>query len=65
MVEWGSPCIWTCNFDNDPRKDKGEAEYIQRVTCVVEIRDRPAERGWGKSYEPEDVEALEEASLIL
>lgn len=72
---WGSPCIWTCNFDNDPRKNKGVAEYIQRVSRVVETRDRPAERGWGKLYELEDVEgeeevgerleALEEASLIL
>jgi hypothetical protein len=51
-VEWGLPCIWTCNFDNDPRRDKAVAEYIRRVSYVVEIRDRPGEHGWGKLYEP-------------
>ena len=50
-VEWGLPCVWTCNFDNDPRKDRGVAEYMSKVSVVVEIRDRPGERGWGKLYE--------------
>jgi hypothetical protein len=50
-VEWGIPCIWTCNFDNDPRKDRACAEYMRKVSHVVEIRDRPGERGWGKLYE--------------
>jgi len=71
-VEWGLPCIWTCNFDNDPRKDPGVAAYIARVSVVVEVRDRPGESGWGKLYleedgegvaeDPEWAEALEEAN---
>ena len=59
-VEWGLPCIWTCNFDNDPRKDKGVADYIRRVAYVVEIRDRPGERGWGKLYEASEDEVEDE-----
>ena len=52
-VEWGLPCIWTCNFDNDPRKDRAVAEYMRKVSIVFEVRDRPGERGWGKLYELE------------
>ena len=51
-VEWGLPCIWTCNFDNDPRKDMAVADYIRSVSYVFEVRDRPGEGGWGKLYEP-------------
>ncbi len=51
-IKWGKPCIWTCNFDNDPRKDKAVAEYMKRVSVVVEVRDRPGERCWGKLYLP-------------
>ncbi len=66
-IPWGLPCIWTCNFDSDPRKDKAVAEYIRKVSWVVEIRDRPGEPGWGKLYvsqtsgvdEEEDWEVLE------
>ena len=61
-VDWGLPCIWTCNFDNDPRKDRGVADYIGRVAYVVEIRDRPGERGWGKLYEAENDVGQEEDS---
>jgi hypothetical protein len=53
-IEWGLPCIWTCNFDSDPRKDKAVAEYIRRTAYVFEVRDRPGENGWGKLYIPED-----------
>ena len=60
-VEWGLPCIWTCNFDNDPRKDKEVADYIRRVAYVVEVRDRAGERGWGKLYEEVEDEAGEES----
>ena len=55
-VEWGLPCIWTCNFDNDPRKDRAVADYMAKVSLVFEVRDRPGERGWGKLYEPEEAE---------
>ncbi len=51
-VEWGLPCIWTCNFDNDPRKDKAVADYIRKVSYVVEIREGPGEHCWGKLYVP-------------
>ncbi len=61
-VEWGLPCIWTCNFDNDPRKDKAVADYIRKVSHVVEIRDRPGEHGWGKLYVPQADEVEEEES---
>ena len=74
-IEWGLPCIWTCNFDNDPRKDKGVADYIRKVAYVVEVRDRSGQRDWGKLYEPvkedeeeddeEPLEALEEANYYL
>ena len=30
------------------------AEYIRRVAYVVEVRDRPGQRGWGKLYEAGD-----------
>jgi hypothetical protein len=53
-IEWGLPCIWTCNFDSDPRKDRAVADYIRHVSYVVEIRDRPGESGWGKLYIPVD-----------
>ena len=33
------PCIWTCNFDNNPHKDSGVGDYIRCVSYVVEIRD--------------------------
>ncbi len=49
-IEWGLPCIWTCNFDNDPRKDRAVAKYIERVSYIFEVRDRPAERCWGKLF---------------
>ena len=71
-IEWGLPCIWTCNFDIDPRKDKGVAAYIRKVAHVIEIRDRVGEVSWGKLYESVDddeeeiseewKEALEEAN---
>jgi hypothetical protein len=51
-VEWGLPCIWTCNFDNDPRKDKAVADYIRKVSYVVEIREGPGDHCWGKLYVP-------------
>ena len=54
MVEWGLPCIWTCNWDNDPRKDPVVADFMRNQSVVVEIRDRPGEGGWGKLYEPVD-----------
>ncbi|KAL8876958.1 MAG: hypothetical protein Q9198_004933 [Flavoplaca austrocitrina] len=50
-IMWGFPCIWTCNFDNDPRKDLAVAEYIREVSYVVEIRNRPGPRCWGKLFE--------------
>jgi len=59
-IPWGLPCIWTCNFDSDPRKDKAVAEYIRKVSWVVEIRDRPDEHGWGKLYVPQTDDAEEE-----
>ncbi len=49
-VAWGKPCIWTCNFDNDPRKDPAVAAYLDKVAVVCEIRDRPGERCWGKLF---------------
>ena len=71
-IEWGLPCIWTCNFDNDPRKDKAVAAYMSKVAYVVVVRDRVGEVSWGKLYEPveseeeevdeEPREALEEAN---
>ena len=61
-VEWGLPCIWTCSFDNDPRKDKAVADYLRSLVEVVEVRDRPSERGWGKLYEAVESEAEEENS---
>jgi hypothetical protein len=74
-IEWGLPCIWTCNFDSDPRKYKDVAEYIRRTAYVFEIRDRVGEKGWGKLYVPEKeeedegesdwVEALKEASEYM
>ena len=64
-VEWGLPCVWTCNFDNDPRKDRGVAEYMSKVSVVVEIRDRPGERGWGKLYESGNGDDGEEDSEWL
>lgn len=61
-VEWGLPCVWTCNFDNDPRNNHAVAEYMKRVSYVVEIRDRPGQKGWGKLYVPEEAEEeLEDA----
>ena len=51
-VGWGLPCMWTCNFDNGPWKDPAVAGYIRKASWVVEIRDRPGERGWSKLYEP-------------
>jgi hypothetical protein len=53
VIPWGIPCVWTCNFDNDPRKDKGVAEYMEWASVVVEVRDRVGERCWGKLYEAE------------
>ena len=64
-IPWGLPCIWTCNFDSDPRKDKAVAEYIRKVSYVVEIRDRPGEHGWGKLYVPQVDEVEEEDSEWL
>ena len=74
-IEWGLPCIWTCNWDSDPRKDKAVAEYIRHVAYVIEIRDRPGENGWGKLYVPDAQddevddanwkEALEEARALM
>lgn len=52
MIEWNKPCIWTCNFDNDPRHDPAVAEYLKHVTVVVEIRDREGENSWGKLFNP-------------
>ena len=52
-VTWGLPCIWTCNFDNDPRKDRAVAQYIKTVSYVCVIRDRDGERCWGKLYTPD------------
>ncbi len=59
-IEWGLPCIWTCNFDSDPRKDKAVADYIRSVSYVVEVRDRPGEHGWGKLYVPSDEDGEDE-----
>lgn len=59
-VEGGLPCVWTCNFDNDPRKDKAVAKYLDMVGFVAPIRDRPGERGWGKLFEPVKEESEEE-----
>jgi hypothetical protein len=59
-IEWGLPCIWTCNFDNDPRRNPAVADYMKRASYVFEVRDRPGERGWGKLYEPVETEADEE-----
>jgi len=64
-IEWGLPCIWTCNFDNDPRKDKAVADYIRSVSYVVEVRDRPGEHGWGKLYVPLDEDVEEEDGAPL
>jgi hypothetical protein len=75
-IEWGLPCIWTCNFDNDPRRDRSVAEYLRGAKAhVVEIRDRPGEGGWGKLYVPVDedivgddplwTEALAEVDRLL
>ena len=75
-VEWGLPCIWTCNFDNDPRKDRAVAEYMRSVSIVFEVRDKGGERDWGKLFEPagnvselaeddgEPLESLEEAMFF-
>lgn len=62
-IEWLLPCIWTCNFDNDPRKDRAVADYIRDVSYVVEIRDRPGESGWGKLYVPVDEDVVGEDPL--
>jgi len=59
-IEWGLPCIWTCNFDSDPRKDRAVAEYMKSVSIVMEIRDRPGEHGWGKLYVPPDEDGEDE-----
>ncbi|KAI9715648.1 MAG: hypothetical protein M1812_005800 [Candelaria pacifica] len=53
-LEWGLPCIWTCNFDNDPRKDRAVADYLRSVGLVFEVRDRPGEKSWGKLFVPEE-----------
>ena len=64
-VEWGLPCIWTCNFDNDPRKDLAVAEYLRSVSYVFSVRDRPGENCWGKLYEPTGVEEGREDQALL
>jgi len=58
-IEWGLPCIWTCNFDNDPRKDQAAAQYIKHVSHVIEIRDRAGSNDWGKLYEINETEQVE------
>ncbi|KAK1674638.1 hypothetical protein BDP55DRAFT_729646 [Colletotrichum godetiae] len=35
VMEWGKPTIWTCNKDNDPRKDKHVREYLKNSPVVV------------------------------
>ncbi|KAH9213178.1 hypothetical protein DL95DRAFT_463264 [Leptodontidium sp. 2 PMI_412] len=52
-ITWNLPCIWTCNFDCDPRKEDAVADYIFRTEVeVVEIRDRGCKYSIGKLYEP-------------
>ena len=40
-VRFGKPVIWTCNFDNDPRKVKIVGDYLKQVDIVVVEVDRP------------------------
>ncbi len=56
----GLPCMWRCNFDNDPRRDPAVAEYVRHVSYVVEIRDRPSEDCWGKLYEARAEDVVDE-----
>jgi len=34
-LKWNFPCIWTCNTDLDPRKDRDVEEYLRLSGCVV------------------------------
>ncbi|KAF6781256.1 hypothetical protein CSOJ01_16095 [Colletotrichum sojae] len=35
VMPWGKPTIWTCNYDNDPRKYAPLREYLEHSPVVV------------------------------
>ena len=64
-VEWGLLCIWICNFDNDPHKDRAVADYIKETAHIFQIRDRVSECSWGKLYKLIHTEREEEDKNLL
>lgn len=34
-LKWNMPCVWTCNVDLDPRKDRDVNEYLKLSDCVI------------------------------
>lgn len=40
-LKWGFPCIWTCNYNLDPRRIKKVRDYIERVGAVVVEVNKP------------------------
>lgn len=40
MLELGLPCIWTCNYDQDPRRFKPAREYLEQIGAVIVEVDR-------------------------
>lgn len=40
-LDWNIPCIWTCNWDQDPRRSEEIRSYMEDVGVVVVEVDEP------------------------
>lgn len=40
-LRWDLPCIWTCNYDDDPRQFKDIRQYMEDCGVVVVEIDKP------------------------
>jgi hypothetical protein len=65
LIEAGWPCIWTSNWDNDPRKDRAVAQYMKTMSWVFEVRDRKDEKSWGRLFIPSETVVEEEKDEAL